>query len=612
MTRFVIGMVLLILTGAMARADVPAQESVLMLENLPPHPRLFLRQGEEKQLRDNIDHDGQHAALWKIIQRTADDMLKQPVCERVIVGRRLLATSRECLCRITHLGMAWRLTHDQRYLQRAKQEMLAAAAFTDWHPDHFLDVAEMTSALAIGLDWLYDDLDSATRQIVREAIIAKGLKPSLEQTWWVNGENNWNQVCHGGMVLGAMAIAEDDRVLARQIVNRAMQGLPHVMDRYAPDGAYPEGVMYWDYGTSFNVLLIAALESALGSDLGLMQHKGFDRTAEYYLQMQGPSGLPFTYSDARGTVDALPSPAMIYLASRRSDGPQLLYHEMQQLEKITRDNSPKLRSGSNRLFPLTLIWLPAGEKGQIPQRRDYVAMGPTPVAVFRSSWEKDATFIGIKGGAASSSHAHMDVGAFVLDAMGVRWADDLGLQDYHSLEQLGINLFNMKQQSQRWQIFRLGAASHNVLMVDGENHDVRGVAPIVAHDDHSATVDMTALFPERLEKALRTAELRPDGSAMVRDEVKGGSAPHTVRWAMLTRAEVKLDEQGTAAVLVRAGKKLTLRIKDLPAVRLRIYPSDPPPASYDARNEGTCLVGFEVSVQPGESKSWTVEFRPAP
>ena len=37
---------------------------------------------------------------------------------------------------------------------------------------------------------------------------------------------------------------------------------------YGPDGGYPEGFGYWGYGTSFQVMLIAALESAFGTDNG--------------------------------------------------------------------------------------------------------------------------------------------------------------------------------------------------------------------------------------------------------------------------------------------------------------------------------------------------------
>ena len=35
------------------------------------------------------------------------------------------------------------------------------------------------------------------------------------------------------------------------------------MGHYAPDGAYPEGIGYWDYGTSFNVMFLSAIEKFL-------------------------------------------------------------------------------------------------------------------------------------------------------------------------------------------------------------------------------------------------------------------------------------------------------------------------------------------------------------
>lgn len=48
-----------------------------------------------------------------------------------------------------------------------------------WNPSHFLDVAEMTGGLAIGYDWLYDDLSPESREKIRQAIVAKGLGPAL-------------------------------------------------------------------------------------------------------------------------------------------------------------------------------------------------------------------------------------------------------------------------------------------------------------------------------------------------------------------------------------------------------------------------------------------------
>ncbi len=253
------------------------------------HPRLFLGRGAEAALKQKIAGDPLLARAVARLTVEADGILPAAPVEHKKIGRRLLDQSRRCLARMTRLTLAYRLTGERKYLDRARTEMLAAAAFSDWNPSHFLDVAEMTAALAIGYDWLYEDLDAETRAAIRAAIVEKGLKPSLEvQGGWVTGTNNWNQVCHGGMTLGALAVLEDEPELAADIIARAIDGLPHAMAEYAPDGAGSEGPGYWAYGTSYNVVLINALESVLGMDFGLSQAEGFLKTADYYLHAAGP------------------------------------------------------------------------------------------------------------------------------------------------------------------------------------------------------------------------------------------------------------------------------------------------------------------------------------
>ncbi len=91
------------------------------------------------------------------IVRQADALLDVEPITRTLQGRRLLGQSRSCVKRVLTLAMAYHLTGDQKYAARGEKEMLAVAAFTDWNPSHFLDVAEMTFALAIGYDWLFHE-----------------------------------------------------------------------------------------------------------------------------------------------------------------------------------------------------------------------------------------------------------------------------------------------------------------------------------------------------------------------------------------------------------------------------------------------------------------------
>ncbi|HEY7086763.1 MAG TPA: heparinase II/III family protein [Tepidisphaeraceae bacterium] len=581
-------------------------------DSLAPHPRLMLTNGALADLKQDIAKDTVLGSTWKLEQAEADRVIGLPPLQRVLEGKRLLAVSRECLSRVMHLSLAWRMTGDAKYLNRARDEMLNVCGFENWNPSHFLDVAEMTTALAIGYDWLYDGLSDADRATIRRAIVEKSIKPSkVGLQTWITLDNNWNQVCNGGMALGMLAIAEDEQALAAEIVTRSINGLPHAMKQYAPDGAYPEGPGYWSYGTTYNVMLIASLESALGTDFGLADAPGFLATADYFLHTTGPTGLYFNYSDCGQRSG--PAPAMYWLAARRKQ-PWLLFNEQkllkQQLAKARRNADQEV----GRFGPLLLVWA-AGVDGEItaPTATHWSGNGVTPVAVHRSGWGERAVYVAIKGGSPGASHAHMDAGTFVMDADGVRWADDLGPQDYNSLESKGIDLWNRAQGSQRWTVFRLSSYCHNILTVNGQQQRVGGNAKIVKSDESSTTIDLAPIYAGQLAAATRTITLRPDRSVLIQDDVRSTDDPKKsatrVRWAMLTRADVTLGDDNTTAILKRDGRSLRLHIAAPSNTKLQLYPTDPP-HDYDAPNPGTRLIGFEVVLQPFNGTRLAVELIP--
>lgn len=166
-----------------ASAAPADEELATRIENgAPAHPRLFFTETEAAEIRTRIESDPLLHAVFAHLRGSADAILDQPPVKREQVGRRLLGVSRTCLQRVGYLAFAYRMTQEERYLRRAEDEMRAAAAFEDWNPSHFLDVAEMTAALAIGYDWLYNDLAPETRSAVKSALLDKGLHPSMAVT----------------------------------------------------------------------------------------------------------------------------------------------------------------------------------------------------------------------------------------------------------------------------------------------------------------------------------------------------------------------------------------------------------------------------------------------
>ena len=145
---------------------------------LPPHPRILLQKGQEKKLMKVIKENKDWTDIHNVILDEADNILTLPTNERAMIGKRLLSTSNENLRRIFFLSYAYRMSGKQKYFERAEAEMLKAASFSDWNPSHFLDTGEMTMALAIGYDWLYDKLSVKNRTIIAQAIMEKGLRIS--------------------------------------------------------------------------------------------------------------------------------------------------------------------------------------------------------------------------------------------------------------------------------------------------------------------------------------------------------------------------------------------------------------------------------------------------
>ncbi|MGI8637495.1 MAG: heparinase II/III domain-containing protein [Segetibacter sp.] len=591
-----------LLVSLLITSTISAQVDIIGANvKLPDHPRILMLKGEEAAIKKNIAGDKTWAKIHQAIIAESDNLITVEPIKRIQIGRRLLDKSREALRRLFMLSYAYRMTQQQKYLDRAEKEMLTIAAFSDWNPTHFLDVGEMTMAVAIGYDWLYNGLSPNSRATIREAIIKKGIEPSLDPKYnsWLKAEHNWNQVCNAGMTYGAMAIYEDQPQLARQIINRALETIVLAMKDYGPDGAYPEGYGYWGYGTSFNVMFNSAIEKAFGKDFGLNEQPGFLKTAGFMENMTGTTGKPFNYSDA-GSEGGL-HPAMFWFANKIND-PSVLWVERQRLMS---DNAQKLVR--DRLLPAIMLWGGGMSIDKItpPKSTMWVGQGKNPVALMRTSWtDTSGIYVALKGGSVSVNHAHMDVGSFVMDANGVRWAMDFGSQEYESLESRGIQLFGRTQDAQRWTVFRLTNLVHNTLTFNGQHQRVTGHAAITSSSNNAgfmnAVTAMSAVYNGAVAKAVRGVGIVDRKYVVVRDEIETLPAETTLRWTMLTPADVKITGPNTAE-LTKDGKKLLLKVQEPATVTMKTWSTDPP-HDYDAPNPGTTLVGFEVSL-PANAKS---------
>lgn len=573
-------------------------KTVPELTQLTPHPRLFLLGGAEIGLMQKVKKDAYWLKMHNEIVQECDQMLELAPSERVVIGKRLLNVSREALRRIFYLSYAYRTTNKKIYAERAEKEMLHIANFTDWNPDHFLDVAEMTLAFGIGYDWCYSYLPAASKEIIRKAIIEKGLKPSTESghNYWLRVENNWNQVCNASLAIAAMAIYEDNKEQSHQLIQRSVNSVPLAMNEYGPDGAYPEGIGYWEYGTSFNVILLDMLEKAYKTDFALSKIPGFMPSGIYSQQMVTSEGSPFSYADV-GTKISFNLP-VFWFYSKTFD-PSLLYLQKNAFE---RDKNKKyLRE---RLLPITLIY--GANSGaslmnpKEPTELMWVGNGVSPVAVMRSSWsDANGVYLGFKAGTPSSNHGHMDVGSFFVVGEGVKWALDMGMQNYTIAEKAGVDLWNKKQESGRWDVYRYNNFVHNTLTINNRYQRVDGKAGIVVlnkdPNNMSVSSDITEVYKPQVEKTVRKVSLVNKTDVVIEDRITTGKYFAKVRWNMMTEADKITLINDTTAELQKNGKKRYLTL--VAPVKMKFYKTPATTVnSCDSPNPGITAIGWEAEL----------------
>jgi hypothetical protein len=242
--------------------------------------------------------------------------------------------------------------------------------------------------------------------------------------------------------------------------------------------------------------------------------------------------------------------------------------------------------------------MPSPENVEIMLPLHWNGKGNTPVTVHRSSWDDPMhTFIGVKAGSPSDNHGNMDIGSFVLDADGVRWAMDLGAEGYHGIESRGMNLWSSSQDSDRWKIFRQQNLSHNTLVIDGNLQHAAGSGKILGFSENPefpfTLIDMSAVYPDQAETVHRGVALLPSREVLVQDELKGLKPGSIVRWGMITPGTP--GQPGSSKMfLTREGRRLTLSILIPGTSNWSVIDTEKPRNEWDSPNPGTVMAAFEA------------------
>jgi hypothetical protein len=184
----------------------------------------------------------------------------------------------------------------------------------------------------------------------------------------------------------------------------------------------------------------------------------------------------------------------------------------------------------------------------------------------------------------------------MLDALGARWALDLGADNYNLPGYFG---------GQRWTYYRMRAEGHNTMVINpdaGPDQDPAAETRIIRFHSQPklafAIADLTPAYAKQARQASRGIALLDRQQVLVQDEVRA-EKPAVVWWFLHTPAQVNVNDDGKSAMLVQGDKRLLAQLLAPKTAKLEVMdaaplPSSPNPANQ-ARNQGIRKLAVRLS-----------------
>lgn len=435
------------------------------------HPYLYYTPERVGKLKERVKTDTTLSNSWEAIKKHCDEWLAKPTGGNM-----------------EQLAMAYSMTADTRYAQRAKEllQELVAKPFWDGMDDRSprwnagLGTARQCGISAVTYDAIYNYLGKEERKNIAAAIVKLGIEPAYGD--WVSkdkriqslnnmGHNWWSAIVYQA---GVASLAVMDEVPeARQWVADIMDAskewfafsgsvLENKVPSFDPDGGFYESVSYANFGVGEYLLFRLAYTNALGA-IKMPYDEQLQKTVDWFIQACYPRTgklMSLNFGDSNDFANG-DRPARLMLALGLGKDYYSWY----------------LRQTANNGFREDLgVETPMGSL-YYPEKQAVAKDNPLPTsalygnmgwAMLRNSWRPNATMLGVKSGY-TWNHAHADAGSFVL---------------YHKGQNLLIDGGDVGYGNPEYSSYFVTSRAHNVVMFDGVAQDPRDQYSAVKNPGH--------------------------------------------------------------------------------------------------------------------------------
>ncbi len=374
------------------------------------------------------------------------------------------------------LGLAYHITCDGKYFEKAKELMLACASYTKWGGDTYFKGDLLTGHFCTGMAQGYacfkDALSESDRKTIVDATYKLGIRVLLED--WVLPEtkvhcfdtmgHNWWAVCASNGALAAIIMSED-LPDGRELADITAKGLEewfnytgnpiNVKPATLDDGAFYESVGYYNYAL-FEYLRFAEAYLKITKKPPFDDEEIIRGAARFFVQTTYPSTKEdyFVGFGDCGQGKELASAAPLLLA-RCPDMAELRWYIFSKTKSETACATEKILH-YNEIY-----------KGDIKEPEQtaqiYKNIG---WAMLRDSFKPDSTMLAVKCGD-SWNHEHLDAAHFVL---------------YRNGEPEIYDSLCCSYSNEIYRDYYVQSVAHNVVLFNGQGQH---------HDDHHHHVRAT-------------------------------------------------------------------------------------------------------------------------
>ncbi|MBM3472338.1 MAG: DUF4962 domain-containing protein [Armatimonadetes bacterium] len=544
--------------------SIPVPEMERLLNDLPPHPRIWVTVDSLLALRSLIA--GPLKADWDALltrlnaakgaelatEPKTKGKWRNPSPKDLENNDAIFETASKEAWLVRDFAFVALVSGDQAYADEAKRRALSLAAWdvkgSTGYVSHDQAFREILLSLALVEDWLPQSLTEEEKQKVSQAVIARGNELHSVLSTGLRPINLYPLSSHGQTAVGfltvvALAVA-GDTAEADEWLRFA---LPTAVGLFAPwagdDGGWMQGETYWKRSAPFTFELFDALKTTAGIDL--YQLPWTRNTAKYKTYMQPPYSTRGGFGDGpEMPPDAGDRLAMWRLASALND-PRAAWY------------AANVTAPTAEVTVFDLLWHDPNIQPQAPE-----SLPPSAAFMDSGLFAMDSSLVDPRGvrirGRASRfgsfNHAHADQGHFTLEAFGEPLLIDAGYYDFY--------------RSPHASSFSRTTLAHNTLLVNGnlgqrtDDITARGKIESFLHTQavDTALVQAAEAYPPQLLESYRRrfVFLRPD-RLVIFDRVE---APQKARYAWLLHsleqptldaaASTALIRKGSAAALVGA------------------------------------------------------------